>query len=374
MPRPISLVVDTPGTFKDSKGGHVLCFVFRNNLAFNVLFIYGGLYRNLAANNYSHYNARYRYFYYNATGYPIWQLTSAKGTRSIVSASPSTFSFEPSPTGALSWLRGPFLSDTGSPPVAYLTRTNTTGGVLASCPPGEKGIIKVRACLCMGCLYVCRHPCGCNGSRRSKRASHFRRLSDCETWEAFEEHFKAAGLQDFVEYNQRKRYDMHCQELQGMVKELSSDDPPRPAAEIIQAIKSKKEECGLQDVDIVKFVYMGLVDGVLQEATGRNTQQTQFLVLRTLKAYHKVLLAVCLNARLEAVLLSTMQVTCYEDSRLLKLFADMVKVLYDVEVVGEDTIRFWYTKGANPKGRNVFLRDLEPMMKWLDEAEEEEEE
>ena len=194
------------------------------------------------------------------------------------------------------------------------------------------------------------------------------------TWEAFEEHFKAAGLQEFVEYNQRKRYDMHCQELQGTVKELSSDDPPRPAAEIIQAIKSKKEECGLQDVDIVKFVYMGLVDGVLQEATGRNTQQTQFLVLRTLKAYHKVLLAVCLNARLEAVLLNTMQVTCYEDSRLLKLFADMVKVLYDVEVIGEDTIRFWYTKGANQKGRNVFLRDLEPMMKWLDEAEEEEEE
>lgn len=59
MPRPISLVVDTPGTFKDSKGGHVLCFVFRNNLAFNVLFIYGGLHRNLAANNYSHCNARY---------------------------------------------------------------------------------------------------------------------------------------------------------------------------------------------------------------------------------------------------------------------------------------------------------------------------
>lgn len=35
------------------------------------------------------------------------------------------------------------------------------------------------------------------------------------------------------------------------------------------------------------------------------------------------------------------QVTCYEDSRLLKLFADVVKILYDADVLGEDTIRFW---------------------------------
>jgi hypothetical protein len=58
------------------------------------------------------------------------------------------------------------------------------------------------------------------------------------------------------------------------------------------------------------------------------------------------------------------QVICYEDSRLLKLFADITRVLYDTDVVGEDTIRYWYTKGSNPKGRNVFLKDMEPFMKW----------
>jgi hypothetical protein len=36
-----------------------------------------------------------------------------------------------------------------------------------------------------------------------------------------------------------------------------------------------------------------------------------------------------------------LQVTCYEDSRLLKLFADVVKVLYDADVLGEDTVRYW---------------------------------
>jgi hypothetical protein len=31
-----------------------------------------------------------------------------------------------------------------------------------------------------------------------------------------------------------------------------------------------------------------------------------------------------------------------------------------------------YKKGSHPKGRNVFLADIEPFIKWLEEAEEEE--
>lgn len=46
-------------------------------------------------------------------------------------------------------------------------------------------------------------------------------------------------------------------------------------------------------------------------------------------------------------------------------------MLYETEVVGEDTILFWYKKGSGIKGRNVFLKDIEPFMKWLEEAEAE---
>ena len=68
------------------------------------------------------------------------------------------------------------------------------------------------------------------------------------------------------------------------------------------------------------------------------------------------------------------QVYCYEDSKLLKLFSDILRILYDNDVVGEDTIMWWYKKGSAVKGRAVFLRDVEPFIKWLEEAEEEEEE
>ena len=40
---------------------------------------------------------------------------------------------------------------------------------------------------------------------------------------------------------------------------------------------------------------------------------------------------------------------CYEDSKLLKLFASVVRILYDYDVLGEDTIKLWYKKGTQPK-------------------------
>lgn len=69
-----------------------------------------------------------------------------------------------------------------------------------------------------------------------------------------------------------------------------------------------------------------------------------------------------------------LQVYCYEDSKLLKLFSQILRILYDADVLGEDAILFWYKRGSHPKGRNVFLHDVEPFIKWLEEAEEEGEE
>ena len=194
------------------------------------------------------------------------------------------------------------------------------------------------------------------------------------TWSDFEAHFNAAGLGDFVDYNRRKRYDNDCQELRATIKEMVAQDPPVLVSELISTIASKKQEALLADADVVKCIFLGIADGALDSTVGKNTQQTHFSVLKALKRYHKALLSVINNAKLEAVLMNTIQVTCYEDSRLLKLFADIIKILYDVDVLEEDTIRHWYTKGSNPKGRNVFLRDLEPFITWLDEAEEEDDE
>ena len=81
--------------------------------------------------------------------------------------------------------------------------------------------------------------------------------------------------------------------------------------------------------------------------------------------------AVAASARVEAALMVEIQVSCYEDGQKLKLFSDIIRILYDCDVIAEDTILYWHKKGSAAKGRNVFMKDMEPFMKWLEEAEEE---
>jgi hypothetical protein len=57
---------------------------------------------------------------------------------------------------------------------------------------------------------------------------------------------------------------------------------------------------------------------------------------------------------------------------LIKSFPEVVRHLYDKDVLSEETILSWYKKGANPKGRAVFVKDMEKFITWLQEAEEEE--
>lgn len=56
----------------------------------------------------------------------------------------------------------------------------------------------------------------------------------------------------------------------------------------------------------------------------------------------------------------------------MQIFVDLVKVVYEKELVGEDTVLYWYKKGSSTKGRNVFLNDIVPFVKWLEETEEDE--
>ncbi|KAL6773686.1 FAP224 [Auxenochlorella protothecoides x Auxenochlorella symbiontica] len=194
-----------------------------------------------------------------------------------------------------------------------------------------------------------------------------------QSWADFEDHFNAAGLKTLVEYSRRKLYDAHCAELRAFVRDTVAEGGEGAAlGALVPAMQARQEEWSLADGDVARAAFLGLADSVLASAIGRNQQQVQFNVLRTVRHYAPALARFARAPRLEAALLQTVQVTCYEESRLLKIFKDIVKILYDCEVIGETAIRHWYTKGSNAKGRNVFLQDMQPFMQWLDEAEEEE--
>lgn len=69
------------------------------------------------------------------------------------------------------------------------------------------------------------------------------------------------------------------------------------------------------------------------------------------KTWAGLLNTFCTSGKLELELMYKVQMQCYEDAKLMKLFPEIVKSLYDEDVLAEDTILHWFSKGANPKGR-----------------------
>lgn len=186
----------------------------------------------------------------------------------------------------------------------------------------------------------------------------------------FAAHFGAAGMTSLVDWNTQREVDTKLQELREELSQMIEADPPMPVNDIIAMVKSRKQEQNLPDAEVVRVIWSCLMRAI--NMTGKNQQQILQAMVRAVKTYHKLLATFVVNGRLELTLLVTVQVACYEDNRLLKLFTDVVKALYSSDLVAEDTIQHWYKKGSHPKGRNVFLKDVEPFIKWLDEAEEEE--
>eukprot|EP00271_Cylindrocystis_brebissonii_P023685 TRINITY_DN9969_c0_g1_i2.p1 TRINITY_DN9969_c0_g1~~TRINITY_DN9969_c0_g1_i2.p1 ORF type:complete len:347 (+),score=97.37 TRINITY_DN9969_c0_g1_i2:391-1431(+) len=191
-----------------------------------------------------------------------------------------------------------------------------------------------------------------------------------QTPEAFAEHFNKFNLTKLVDYNKKVVFDVKLKEMQTQLSTMISENAePR---DVIDVVKSRRKEAGLADLDVVRTLWEVIMGAV--QWSGKNQQQNLNSALRQVKTWGKLLGAFCTSAKLELELLYKIQMQCYEDAKVQKLFPDFVRTLYDLDVLAEDTILLWFRKGSNPKGRQLFVKSLEPFVKWLEEAEEEEDE
>lgn len=186
--------------------------------------------------------------------------------------------------------------------------------------------------------------------------------------EAFSEHFTKEGLLSLVEYNEKKIFEVKLKEMKSALTTLIAEETDMP--EVIEAVKQHVKEAKLPDFEVVKILWDILMDAV--QWSGKNQQQNANAALRQVKTWANLLNTFCTSGKLELELIYKVQVQCYEDAKLMKLFPEIVRSLYDQDVLAEDTILHWFRKGTNPKGRQTFVKALEPFVKWLEEAEEEE--
>ncbi|KAJ1685707.1 hypothetical protein LUZ63_017097 [Rhynchospora breviuscula] len=188
------------------------------------------------------------------------------------------------------------------------------------------------------------------------------------TPEALSEHFMKEGLAAVVEYNEKKMFEVKLKEIKSMLTTLISEETD--VDEVVDIVKQQVKEAKFLDIEVVRMLWDVLMDAV--QWSGKNQQQNANSALRQVKTWAKLLNAFCSTGKLELELMYKVQVQCYEDTKLMKLFPEIVRSLYDLDVLAEDTILLWFHKGSNPKGRQTFVKALEPFVNWLEEAEEEE--
>ncbi|KAI4304194.1 hypothetical protein MLD38_039743 [Melastoma candidum] len=110
----------------------------------------------------------------------------------------------------------------------------------------------------------------------------------------------------------------------------------------------------------------------ITEETDMSEQQNANAALRQVKTWAKLLNTFCTNGKIGLELMYKVQIQCYDDAKLMKLFPEIVRSLYEQDVLAEDTILYWFRKGTNPKSRQIFVKSIKPFVNWLEEAEEEE--
>jgi hypothetical protein len=186
--------------------------------------------------------------------------------------------------------------------------------------------------------------------------------------EGFTEHFTKEGLLPLVEYHEKKIFEVKMREMKSTLTTQISEETD--VAEVIETVKQHVKDAKLPDIEVVRILWDVLMDAV--QWSGKNQQQNANLALRQVKAWSKLLNTFCTSGKLELELMYKVQMQCYEDTKLMKLFPEIVRSLYDQDVLAEDTILHWFQKGTNPKGRQTFVKALEAFVNWLEEAEEEE--
>ncbi|XP_022946474.1 basic leucine zipper and W2 domain-containing protein 2-like [Cucurbita moschata] len=187
--------------------------------------------------------------------------------------------------------------------------------------------------------------------------------------EGFAEHFTKEGLVPLVEYNAKKMFDVKLSEMKSSLTTQIAEETD--IAEVIETVKHRIRDANLPDIEVVRILWDVIMDAV--QWSGKNQQQNANSALRQVKTWAELLNTFCSTGKLELELIYKVQMQCYEDAKLMKLFPEIVRSLYDQDVLAEDTILYWFRKGTNPKGRQSFVKALEPFVNWLEEAEEEEE-
>ncbi|KAM5531277.1 hypothetical protein V8D89_015078 [Ganoderma adspersum] len=183
-----------------------------------------------------------------------------------------------------------------------------------------------------------------------------------------DEHFRKAGLPQIAEWWTKRQF---ASLKDGIIKQLQEQLANGDGhADIVAAIKARQEEQPLPESELVSCIWQGLILSIDWSA---RQDQNEALALREINAFTDILEPFCNGPKTEVALINTVQVYCYEDTRIIKAFPQVLKVLYNKDCISDQAIIYWHQKGSKPQGRQHFLQAAQPLVKFLQEQESDDE-
>ncbi|KAH8083750.1 eukaryotic translation initiation factor 5C [Cristinia sonorae] len=185
---------------------------------------------------------------------------------------------------------------------------------------------------------------------------------------SIEDHFRAAGLGQVAEWWTKRQFASLKENIISTIKEMLANDDPHD--QIVASIKSQQGGQPLPDVELIQCIWSALISSIEWSA---RQDQNEALALREITNFTDILEPFCNGAKTEVALINVVQVYCYEDTRIIKAFPQILKVLYNKDCISDQAIIYWHQKGSKPQGRQHFLNATQPLVKFLQEQDSEDE-
>lgn len=180
-------------------------------------------------------------------------------------------------------------------------------------------------------------------------------------------HFNEANLPQVTEYyNRRQLKELREQTATDLSELVRTQDATQE--QMISMLKERFEKLNQAPEEFISVVWEGLVRGI---DAGTKQDQVELILPREIERLAAVLEPWASTARAEINLINLIQLHCYTDTRVFKTFPLLLKALYNENVISEGAIVYWAQKGAKPQGKQHFLKLAEPLVKFLESQESE---
>ncbi|CAK9784216.1 unnamed protein product [Cutaneotrichosporon oleaginosum] len=184
-----------------------------------------------------------------------------------------------------------------------------------------------------------------------------------------EAHFKKEGLPQIVDWYAKAALSGVKANTISTVTRMINDEESNEA--IVEHLKNQQAQDPVPEADLCEWIWLGWMGAF--DWTAR-ADQLDANVAQYITRLAPTLEPFANGAKAEVNILNTAQVYCYQDTRILKAFPQIVKILYNADCVSDQAIIYWHQKGAKPQGKQHFLKVTQALVDFLEEDSDEEDE